>query len=143
MFMNTDASVKSTVEINDSTANGPELSQYDFFGSSMTNMGDLDGNGVNDLAVGAINDDAGGTDRGAIHIIYMSTTKDGFSVSKEINISLSESIVLTDGTAAGIAVTQPISESISFTDSAASTPEISLSESVLFTDGITLGKTVT
>ena len=48
-----DGSVDSTAEINDSTTNGPELLDNEFFGSSVTNIGDLDGDGVNDLAVGA------------------------------------------------------------------------------------------
>jgi hypothetical protein len=71
MFMNKDGSVKSTVEINDSTANGPTLGMGDTFGTSMANIGDLDGNGINDLAVGARLDDEGGTDRGAVHILFM------------------------------------------------------------------------
>lgn len=36
-------------------------------------MGDLNGDGVDDLAVGAVSDDAGGTDRGAVHISFMNT----------------------------------------------------------------------
>ena len=55
MFMNTDGSVDSTVEINDSTANGPTLAD-DRFGYSVANIGDLDGDGVNDLAAGAYGD---------------------------------------------------------------------------------------
>jgi len=71
MFMNKGGSVKSTVEINDSTANGPTLGTGDTFGTSMANIGDLDGNGINDLAVGARLDDEGGADRGAVHILFM------------------------------------------------------------------------
>ena len=56
MFMNTDGSVDSTVEINDSTTNGPTLANSDQFGWSVANIGDLDGDGVNDLAVGATYD---------------------------------------------------------------------------------------
>ncbi|MED5270047.1 MAG: integrin alpha, partial [Pseudomonadota bacterium] len=87
LFMNTDGSVKSTVEINDSTANGPTLSDRDGFGSSVANIGDLDGDGVNDLAVGANGDngdDGGGADRGAVHIIFMNT--DG-SVDSTVEIN--------------------------------------------------------
>ena len=71
IFMNTDGSVDSTVEINDSTTNGPTLTNGDAFGMSIANIGDLDGDGVNDLAVGANLDDDGGDDRGAVHIMYM------------------------------------------------------------------------
>ena len=74
MFMESDGSVQSTVEINDSTENGPTLSNADLFGHSVENLGDLNGDGVNDLAVGAINDDEGeGNNRGAVHIMFMNT----------------------------------------------------------------------
>ena len=72
-FMNTDGSIDSTVEINDTTANGPTLSDFDGYGSAVTSLGDLDGDGVQDLAVGAYGDDAGGTGRGAVHIHFMNT----------------------------------------------------------------------
>ena len=84
MFMNTDGSVDSTVEINDSTTNGPELTNADWFGYSIANIGDLDGDGVNDLAVGADKDNAGGANRGTIHIIHMNT--DG-SVDSTVEIN--------------------------------------------------------
>ena len=84
MFMNTNGSVKSTVEINDNTANGPSLSTFDYFGSSVTSIGDLDRDGIPDIAVGARGDDAGGNDRGAIHIMFMNT--DG-SVKSTVEIN--------------------------------------------------------
>ena len=84
MYMNTDGSVDSTVEINDSTTNGPELEDEDAFGRSVANIGDLDGDGVNDLAVGADKDNAGGANRGTIHIIHMNT--DG-SVDSTVEIN--------------------------------------------------------
>ncbi|MDC0159133.1 integrin alpha [Candidatus Nitrosopelagicus sp.] len=74
IFMNTDGSVDSTVEINSSTTNGPTLIQNDQFGSSVANIGDLDGDGVNDLAVGAQRDDEGGISRGAVHIMFVEGT---------------------------------------------------------------------
>ena len=71
MFMNADGSVDSTVEINSSTTNGPTIDDDDRLGSSLANIGDSNGDGINDLAVGAHNDDEGGSNRGAIHIMYM------------------------------------------------------------------------
>ena len=74
LFMNTTGAVNSTVEINSSTANGPILNNNDQFGSSITNIGDLNNDGVQDLAVGARFDNNNGTLRGAIHILFMNTT---------------------------------------------------------------------
>ena len=71
MFMNTDGTVKSTVEINDSTTNGPTLDDGDRFGIGVDSMGDLDGNGIIDLVVGAHLDDEGGDRRGTVHILFM------------------------------------------------------------------------
>lgn len=34
-------------------------------------MGDLDADGVNELAVGAYKDDDGGKDRGAVYILFL------------------------------------------------------------------------
>ena len=55
-----DGDVKSTVEINSSTTNGPTLTNSDYFGYSVANIGDLDGDGVNDLGDG----ESGGVGRG-------------------------------------------------------------------------------
>ena len=84
IFMNTDGSVASIVEINSSTTNGPSLAASDNFGTSIANIGDLNNDGVNDLAVGALGDDGGGTNRGAVHIMYMNT--DG-SVDSTVEIN--------------------------------------------------------
>ena len=48
-----------------STTNGPTLNNGDRFGYSIANIGDLDGDGIGDLAVGAAYDDGdGGTNHG-------------------------------------------------------------------------------
>ncbi len=72
-FMNTDGSIDSTVEINDLTANGPTLSNLDRYGTSVTGLGDLNNDGVIDIAVGAPRDDSGGVDFGAFYIHFMNT----------------------------------------------------------------------
>jgi len=106
MFMNTDGSVKSTVEIDDDTINGPTLADNDRFGQSVANMGDLDNDGVNDLAVGAYFDDGGGSsNRGAVHIMFMNT--DGSVKSTvEINDSTENGPTLSDTDQFGIAIAE-------------------------------------
>lgn len=47
------------------------LSDGDLFGRAVAAIGDIDGDGINDLAVGAPNDDDGGTDRGAVHVLQL------------------------------------------------------------------------
>lgn len=50
------------------------LAAFDFFGESLAGSGDLDGNGVPDLVVGARGTDDGGMDRGAIWLLYLAST---------------------------------------------------------------------
>ena len=78
VYLNSNGSAKSIVEFNDSSSNGPTLADSDLFGSSIANMGDLDGyakfkiagnefrgdldsNNVIELAVGARKDDESAT----------------------------------------------------------------------------------
>jgi len=84
--MDSDGSVDSTVEINSSTLNGPTLANSDYFGTSVASIGDLDGDEVGDIAVGAYGDDEGGSNGGAVHILFMK--KDG-SVDSTVEINSS------------------------------------------------------
>ena len=50
LFLNRDGSLaRATAVINDFTTNGPVLAKEDAFGGSVANMGDLDGNGYDDV----------------------------------------------------------------------------------------------
>ena len=72
LFLNSDGTVKAEQKISD-TAGGliATLEDSDTFGVSVAGLGDLDGDGVTDLAVGAPPDDDGGTDRGAVFVLFL------------------------------------------------------------------------
>jgi len=74
IFLNTNGSVKASQKISD-LAGGftGTLDDSDMFGTSVAVIPDLDGDGVDDLAVGAVGDDQGGPDRGQIWILFMNT----------------------------------------------------------------------
>ncbi len=88
LFMNTDGTVKATQKISEKEGefNG-NLNINDQFGSAVAGIGDLDGNGVNDLAVGANLDNDGGPNRGAVWILFL---KDDGTVDSEQKISQSK-----------------------------------------------------
>ena len=63
-----DPTLKDVVKFDVRNAN---LNNNDFFGSSVANLGDLNQDGINDLAVGATNDDAQANNAGTVHIFYL------------------------------------------------------------------------
>ena len=72
LFMNPDGTVKSSQIIEEGSAGFTgDLDPGDQFGSSLANLGDLDGDGVVDLAVGAQNDADGGSGTGAVWILLL------------------------------------------------------------------------
>ena len=86
--MNSDGTASSTVKISDNENGGPTgLEGSDRFGSALTNLGDLSGDGIPDLAVGAYTDEAtsgGGSEEGAVHILFINS--DG-TASSTVKIS--------------------------------------------------------
>ena len=63
-----DGSVGASIRVSDATS----LADGDSFGSSVAFLGDVDGDGVGDIAVGAPGDDgASGANTGAVYIIFM------------------------------------------------------------------------
>jgi len=72
LFLNADGTVKAHQKISSSEGGfSGTLDASDGFGSGLSSLEDLDGNGVRDLAVGAYGDDDGGTDRGAVWILFL------------------------------------------------------------------------
>ncbi len=72
LFLNSDGTVKSHQKISDTQGGFTGiLNDFDVFGGSVASLGDLDGDGVGDLAVGALSDDDGGFNHGAVWILFL------------------------------------------------------------------------
>ncbi|MCC5821909.1 MAG: FG-GAP-like repeat-containing protein [Phycisphaerales bacterium] len=72
LFMNPDGTVKAEQKISETHGGfGGTLNNSAQFGSSVAAIGDLDGDGVPDLAVGTPGDTDGGTSRGAVWVLFM------------------------------------------------------------------------
>ena len=104
-FMNSNGTIKQTQKISTNTINGPNLSNGDYYGTSIANIGDLNGDGIIDIAVGATGDDTGGNNRGAVYIHLMNRNA---SVKKTFKIDDSENTpngpYLTNGDLYGISI---------------------------------------
>ena len=76
VFMNTNGSVRSLTKISKATEPTLPLENGDWFsGGQMASMGDLDGDGVVDLAVGAWGDDDGGAkNTGAVYELFLTAS---------------------------------------------------------------------
>lgn len=73
-FMNTDGTIASYQKISDTQGGFTGvLNNADNFGVSVAGIGDLDRDGAQDIAVAAFRDDDGGTNRGALYILFMNT----------------------------------------------------------------------
>ena len=72
LFLNADGTVKAHQKISN-TSGGfyGLLDDHDSFGLSVESLGDLDDDGVTDLAVSALQDDDGGADRGAVWVLFL------------------------------------------------------------------------
>jgi len=74
LFLNSDGTVKDYQKISDTAGNfTAPLGDSDVFGCSVGGIGDLDSDGVPDLAVRAHQDDDGGIDRGAVYVLFLAS----------------------------------------------------------------------
>lgn len=106
VFQNPDGSVKQSVKIASNHNGGPALNSDDLFGVSITSLGDIDGDGIVDVAVGAPGDSTGGQERGAVHIIRLKSDGTVKSTTK-IAHSLNGGPVLQNGDGFGSSMTSP------------------------------------
>jgi hypothetical protein len=88
LFLNADGTMAASQEIGEGVGGfGGDLDLLDSFGFCVATLGDLDGDGVTDVAVGAPFDDDGGNGRGAVWILFLNV--DG-TVKAEQKISTTE-----------------------------------------------------
>lgn len=118
LLMNSDGTVQSFRKIAHQTDGGPPLTDNAQFGSSVTSLGDLNGDGCTELAVGSDVDDAGGVVRGSVHILFLTP---GPSLDAIAAISLPEkssetSLALTGISAGLLANSLRVSAASSNTD---------------------------
>ncbi len=105
LFMNIDGSVRFEQKISETNGNfNGGLTDNDHFGSSVTGIGDYNGDGIIDIAAGAEQDNDGGSDRGAIWIMIMERNGEIISKSKISSTSGNFSGPLTDGDLFGSAL---------------------------------------
>ncbi len=72
VYLEADGEARGQVKISDTSGGfAGGLDDFDHFGSGLGAVGDLDGDGAPDLAVGAPQDDDGGTDRGALYTLLL------------------------------------------------------------------------
>jgi hypothetical protein len=72
LFLNANGTVKVQQKISATEGSFPgDLSRFDRFGSSLAMLGDLDGDEVLDLAVGAPGDDIGGLAHGSVWFLFL------------------------------------------------------------------------
>ncbi|MCH8904988.1 MAG: FG-GAP repeat protein [Bacteroidetes bacterium] len=75
LFLNSDGTVKSHQKISATQGNFTgSLDFLDFFGHSVASLNDLDGDGNTDIAVGAYHDDDGGSNTGAVWVLFLDSS---------------------------------------------------------------------
>lgn len=88
LLMSPDGTAKKSVRISSELNGGPALELGNSFGSSIAALGDINGDGVVDIAVGDPGDDTGGPNRGAVYIVRLNadgTARDTTRIASEYN----------------------------------------------------------
>ena len=105
LFMNIDNTVRFEQKISESNGNfNGGLNDNDHFGSSVAGIGDYNGDGIIDIAVGAAQDNDGGSNRGAVWVMFMESDGEIISKTKISSTSGDFTGTLTDGDLFGIAL---------------------------------------
>lgn len=110
LFMNANGTVKSHVKLSSINNNFSGLDDNDNLGQDIKNIGDLDDDKIDEFIVSCPWDDDGGSDRGAIYIVYLysnGTIKRKVKINS-INSGLNNKIDNSDVFGYGIGVTNDI-----------------------------------
>ena len=93
LFLKKDGTIAGASKITEGqTGFTGDLQQGDRFGTAVCSLGDHDGNGTADLVVGAWRDDTGGTDQGALWVLFLDA-----SAQVESHVKLAEGLGGFDG----------------------------------------------
>ncbi|OVE82188.1 hypothetical protein BVY03_01465 [bacterium K02(2017)] len=99
LFLESDGTVSSFQKISDTAGSFTAvLDNTDYFGISAASIGDIDTDGINDIAVGAFFDDDGGTNKGAVYILFLENdgTVSSFQKISDTAGSFTASFTVTD-----------------------------------------------
>lgn len=89
VFLYANGTVKDYQKISSTEGGfGAALENEDHFGGSLALIGDLNDDGVQDIAVGAYDDDDGGTDRGAVYVLLQRNTLSVSEIEKTNTIAI-------------------------------------------------------
>ena len=104
LLLNSDGTVKSSQEISDTRGNFDALNENDTFGIDLTNLNDLDGDGITDIAVGANGDSEYGLLTGAVYILFLNSDGTVKSYQKISSEQSNSQLVLDDSDMFGSSV---------------------------------------
>ncbi|MEW6073616.1 MAG: PKD domain-containing protein [Planctomycetota bacterium] len=71
LFLTPEGTARESVKYSNRTGDLPLLEEEDFFGKGVGSIGDLNGDGVTDIAVGAPGDDDGALNQGAVYVLFL------------------------------------------------------------------------
>jgi len=114
LLLNANGTVKNHQKISDTNGSFTgELNNTDRFGHSVADLGDLDGDGILDIAVGALQDDDGGPDLGAVWILSLNDSF-GFVVRKQGSFAIKASGSVVEGIINESSVNAPLQQGFNY-----------------------------